>query len=423
MRSDAWTHILHRVVDVTAFVEQAARTTQLEAEVAAQTLEVRDANERLRQAKLRLDHQIDVCSRQSELLRNVLLAVPLPVALLKGAGHRIELQNIAMRQLLADAEAIDADLASSARGLHKVLPLLDRVYHDGEVISVRRLAIVWPGDASGETGTRYYDLHVHPYLASEAGVEGVILAAVDVTAHVEGEASLKAALSSLEDERDLRDQFVLALSHDLRTPLSAASMGSHVISRKADDAGEVRRISGRVLANLERIDHMLRDLLDANRITAGGKLTLSVVSCDLREVVEQVVDDLSTVHGDRFIVRAPVSLPGRWDCATVRRALENLCVNAISYGAPGRPVTVTLADSGAETVIEVHNEGRPIPIDEQSAIFTAHFRRPTHENSARRGWGLGLTLVRGLVEAHGGTVEVESAEGQGTVFRIRLPRQ
>lgn len=290
--------------------------------------------------------------------------------------------------------------------------------------------------------TRYWSPINTPVFDADGGLTHILHRAIDVTALVdstahatrlETEVAAKAAElqnashrlheanRQLERERDLREQFVLTLSQDLRTPLSAATMGSHVIGRKADDPNEVRRIGARVLANLGRIDRMLRDLLDASRVDAGGELRLAPGRCDLHGVVRAVVDDLGTVHGDRFRVHALASPVGHWDCEGLRRVIEKLAINAIRYGRPEGPVTVTLRESPDHAVIEVHNEGEPIPPEAQAAIFAPHFRQHAHERDARKSWGLGLTVVRGIVDAHGGTIEVHSTRQDGTTFRVRLP--
>ncbi len=172
---------------------------------------------------------------------------------------------------------------------------------------------------------------------------------------------------------------------------------------------------------MERIDRMLRDLLDASRVDAGGTLTVSVAPCDLRDVACAVLDELGTVHGARFRLHVRAAPVGHWDCDALRRLFENLANNAIRYGTPEGPVTITLDASSADAIIEVHNEGDPIPDDVQAAIFQPHLRQQAHEEGRRRGWGLGLAVVRGIVDAHGGSIELRSTAGEGTAFRVRLP--
>lgn len=230
------------------------------------------------------------------------------------------------------------------------------------------------------------------------------------------------ALTQLRLERDLREQFVSALSHDLRTPLTAAKMSAQLIPRQANLPDKVYSLAARVKQNIDRADQMITDLLDASRIRAGQGLPIVVAPCELREVVAGTLEDLSTVHGERFSLRGEGPIHGHWDADALRRLTENLCNNAIKYGEPTGRVTVTLSQNGDGVELAVHNRGRPIPEAEQARLFQHFGRAKSAEASGKKGWGIGLTLVKGVAEAHGGSVQVESTPEHGTTFRVRLPR-
>jgi signal transduction histidine kinase len=100
--------------------------------------------------------------------------------------------------------------------------------------------------------------------------------------------------------------------------------------------------------------------------------------------------------------------------------IENLAINAVKYGAPSTPITLTLEQTETQISLTIHNEGDPIAIDAQSILFQ-QFRR-TISAEEQTGWGLGLFLAKNLTEAHKGTLAVESAEGKGTSFIINLPK-
>jgi signal transduction histidine kinase len=105
----------------------------------------------------------------------------------------------------------------------------------------------------------------------------------------------------------------------------------------------------------------------------------------------------------------------------LRRVIENLCTNAVKYGLADTPITITLKAEAERVQLSVHNYGPVIPKEQQSRLFEAFQRAPSAEQSGKRGWGLGLTLVRGITEAHGGSVEVASSEKEGTTFTVSLP--
>ncbi|MDY7231001.1 PAS domain-containing protein [Hyalangium rubrum] len=260
-----------------------------------------------------------------------------------------------------------------------------------------------------------------PQFAPDGTVRGFLVAGTDITDRKKSEEALRKSLVSLQEERELRERFVSTLAHDLRTPLTAAKMSSHLLSRGADDPARLQKLASRIADNIDRADQLIRDMLDTSRLKAGEKLPLELERCCLNEVAKQVLEELSTIHGDRFVLRAASTIEGFWSCGAIRRILENLCGNGVKYGAPHRPVTVSLKEEGGAARLQVHNEGMPIPETELPNLFEPFHRSSTARASGERGWGLGLSLVKGLAEAHGGTVSVSSSEEQGTVFTVVLP--
>ena len=150
-------------------------------------------------------------------------------------------------------------------------------------------------------------------------------------------------------------------------------------------------------------------------------LTLSMEKCSLREVILEAVWDLEVVHGNRFIPEFEGEMEGYWNREALKRIIDNLGSNGIKYGAAERPITVRASSAGNQVVIAVHNEGAALNAADRQDIFEIFKRSRRAERSAQKGWGLGLTVVRGMAEAHGGTVAVESFDSAGTTFSIFLP--
>lgn len=237
------------------------------------------------------------------------------------------------------------------------------------------------------------------------------------------ETSLQSQLKSLQEERELRENFVSILSHDLRTPLTAARMSAQLLLRQRENPGSLEKLTGRIIDNLDRADDMIRNLLDANRIKAGETLPITVEPCVANRIIREALDNLTTIYGNRFVFEESSNIDGYWDPDALRRVIENLCGNAVKYGSD-REITVALRElkNEVEIQISVHNWGAPIPSEELEELFQ-HFRRRKSEGTeGHRGWGIGLTLVRGIAEAHGGKAFAESSENAGTTFNVRLPR-
>jgi signal transduction histidine kinase len=121
------------------------------------------------------------------------------------------------------------------------------------------------------------------------------------------------------------------------------------------------------------------------------------------------------------VLTAPEPVGGHFAADSLRRAIENLVNNAVKYGESGRPVAVAVHQRHDRAVVLVHNHGGAIPADQQESLFRVLQRSTDAEASGKRGWGLGLTQVRGAAEAHGGSVTVNSLPELGTTFTIDIP--
>lgn len=224
----------------------------------------------------------------------------------------------------------------------------------------------------------------------------------------------------MQAEQSTRDEFIARLAHDLRTPLNTAKMSAELLRTRPSDPTELDALMVRISENLGRADAMIRDLLDLGRLRAGEKPPLDIARCVLNEIVSDTLRELATVYGDRFAMRANAEISGDWDPSAIRRIIENLCSNSAKYGAPGHPITATLTQTATEAQIAVHNWGEPIPAGESERLFD-QFARVGPLPARTQGWGIGLAVVKGLVEAHGGSVRVDSIEDAGTTFKIDLP--
>ncbi|MCM2278282.1 MAG: HAMP domain-containing histidine kinase [Oligoflexia bacterium] len=235
--------------------------------------------------------------------------------------------------------------------------------------------------------------------------------------------ALQDAQEQLEEERRIRKALVSMISHDIRGPLAAIRSGMQLMSRYPERVEARERLLESVMESIDRADRRIQDFIDANRIQAGEKLPLQVRECDLAQELPGIKTELSPYHAQRIVILVPEKLDGFWAPAALRRAVLNLVRNALAYGESAAPIEIRAELSGDEEVrISVHNQGPAMSEDEREMAFRP-FRKVQATGAAlRKGWGFGLLLTRGLVEAHGGRLSLSSVPGEGTTFTLTLPR-
>jgi signal transduction histidine kinase len=234
--------------------------------------------------------------------------------------------------------------------------------------------------------------------------------------------SARSTVEKLEYERAIRELFVSMLSHDLRTPITSAKTAAELIVRLTKESPKAAQLAFRVIDDLSRCDRMLGDLLDANRIRSGEKLPLDIRETKLVSLISEALRKLSHIYGGRFRLSADHEMVGYWSGKDLERAIENLAINAVKYGASDAPVDVRVVEHGDHVHISVHNTGSFITPQEQEALFQPYSRIMKPGTKGKKGWGLGLALVLGITEAHGGMVQVESEIDKGTTFTLVIPK-
>ncbi|MEG4058035.1 MULTISPECIES: HAMP domain-containing sensor histidine kinase [unclassified Microcoleus] len=229
-----------------------------------------------------------------------------------------------------------------------------------------------------------------------------------------------AATQFSETLRDIQELFMVTLTHDLRNPINVVKMGTQLTLRRLERGDTNTDVAARMLNAINRLDSMIQNLLDASRLRAGQSLKIEFEECDFVMLVQEVVEDLSFAYGERFVVVSNSEMRTFCSRKEIRRVIENLAINAVKYGAPSTPITLTLQQTETQISLTIHNEGDPIALDAQSILFQ-QFRR-TIGAEEQTGWGLGLFLAKSIIEAHKGTLTVESVEGKGTSFIITLSK-
>jgi PAS domain S-box-containing protein len=257
----------------------------------------------------------------------------------------------------------------------------------------------------------------------------------DITERRVADRELQAAY---ERERDIVDQltqldrnkadFMSMVSHELRTPLT--SIIGYLDLLEAGHGGELTDRQRTMLGVVERNAHRLLDLIDdivtLDRLESG-RVPLDLGDVELAGVVGSVVDAVAPLAAAREQRLATDVRPATGsvvaDSEQLERVLLNLATNAVKFTPKGGAVNVFADGDDEQARITVVDTGMGIPADEQPRLFTRFFRSSTARSAAVPGTGLGLVIARSIVEAHGGTIELVSAENEGTVVTVTLPRR
>jgi two-component system, chemotaxis family, CheB/CheR fusion protein len=253
-----------------------------------------------------------------------------------------------------------------------------------------------------------------------AQIAGVVVTFLDITERKHNEEEIRAGSRR-------REEFLAMLSHELRNPLSTVVNAAAVLHIKDADAETRERASRIINRQTKHMARLLDDLLDVSRITRGG-IELDKVHVDLRDVIRIALETLEPILSQRpapvltEISDGPLIVNG--DLDRLQQVIVNLLSNATRYSPDDRPVHLSATEEGNSVVIRVKDSGVGIPREMLSQIFELFVQNRQGLERSKGGMGIGLTLVRTIVELHGGTVEARSdGPGKGSEFVVRMPRQ
>ena len=239
--------------------------------------------------------------------------------------------------------------------------------------------------------------------------------------------SLSEAVGSYTERVNRSRQLFLAiLGHDLRNPLSTIRIAAGLVSQTDADEMSMDALS-LIGTESKAMAKLISDMIDFASTWLGSAMPLNREPVDLDILCREVVEGFRVMHPQRTLQFNPSGdLTGNWDAARIRQVVSNLLGNALQHGSPDGPIELSAASEGSTVVLSVHNEGTPIPSEALPTLFDPLVRHATVESASQRApgsVGLGLYIVREIVNAHGGTIEVASTAQQGTTFIVRIPRQ
>ncbi|HVX96359.1 MAG TPA: PAS domain S-box protein [Polyangia bacterium] len=275
----------------------------------------------------------------------------------------------------------------------------------GESSMGRELALLKPGNG------------LVPVLANAAPIR-------DDTGAITGATIIIQDITARKELERLREEWASVIAHDLRQPVSAIALSADALEMVSGPnlPEKGAKAIARIRAASTRLGRMVDDLFDASRIEAN-RLSVAQRAVDLGELAASVADGLRDEMGDHDLLVDAAPAQIAWiDPDRIQQVLANLLTNAAKYGAPGSEIHVDVSDRGEAIEVAVTNHGPGIAAEEIPRLFERFWRARKARGSGTPGAGLGLYIAKGLVEANGGRIWVDSTPGETTTFHVLLPR-
>jgi signal transduction histidine kinase len=364
--------------------------------------------------------------------RDLLLQAPVATALLTGPKHRYELANERYVQMVG-REVVGKDYLEAFPEVAgtSLADAIDRVYATGTPFVAQEFRVPLDTTGAGVMEDHYFRFNLEPLREGSGVVYGMMCLALDITDQVRARLVLEKGaeerdrlLARLELANRAKDEFLAMLGHELRNPLAPILTAAELLRRRTS-LGDQREIEV-IQRQASHLASLLDDLLDVARV-AAGKVTLAKRRVALHEVIANAVEMGSPLlekkrHELRVDVPKGISIVA--DPQRIAQVFANLITNAAKYTEAGGNITVQAAREGDRVVARVADDGIGIPSDQRAHLFDAFFQVSRPQGRAEGGLGLGLALVKSLVELHGGEVAVESAgPGRGSTFVVKLPAE
>ncbi|MDP9934844.1 signal transduction histidine kinase [Paenarthrobacter nicotinovorans] len=356
-----------------------------------------------------LKEALDISTKQERLLNTVMEALPLGVVAVDGDGHDIlmnrrQRQSHALATPAGNADPNESELLVFDTDRTTPLPP-DRRPVRRAVLGERFTdQLVWLGTGPEQ---RAFTTSARPMLDDDGKFAGSVVVFSDVT-------DLVNALAA-------KDEFVANVSHEFRTPLTSILGYVELI---LDDANTLDSHSRKQLdivkRNAERLLTLVSDLLAVR----SGQIVIQRHTADVAELVRGSVtsaEPRAAKAGIKLSMDLPEALEARVDSSRLAQVLDNLVSNAIKYSPDGGDVEVAAWEDDDFIFCRVSDTGMGMSEEEQAEAFTKFFRAGSVRKSAIPGVGLGLPISKAIVEAHGGTITLESVPGQGTTFTVKMP--
>ena len=348
---------------------------------------------RLEYQRRQIDDQLRSLRRRSEEFEQITASMTEGLVLVDNGGTILSMNSAACAVFHTDAACVGQPLLTVERG-----SAVSHALHDAMDTG--------HGETRMERDGREYQFDM-TRIQADGEVVGAVLLTFDVTEQAYAERN--------------RREFTANVSHELKTPLQGIIGSAELLENGMVRSDDVPRFVGHIRGEAQRLVTLINDILRLSELDEGGSLPTEPV--ELLSLCTDTVKSLESAAQQRQITMTvtgeAVTVPG------VRRLLTetvfNLCDNAIKYNKDGGSVAVTVGRDGSDAVVTVADTGIGIPPEHQGRVFERFYRVDKSHSKASGGTGLGLSIVKHAVAYHHGTVTLDSREGEGTTFTLRLP--
>jgi signal transduction histidine kinase/ActR/RegA family two-component response regulator len=355
---------------------------------------------------------------QARRMETVFAQVPAAIAILRGPEHVYELANPSYLELVGGREIIGKPIRAALPELEgqDIYELLDRVYGTGTPYVGRSLrAEVVKGDPPARQEC-FFDFVYQPMFADEGSIDGIAVVAFDVT-------ELSMARRAAERASRAKDEFLAMLGHELRNPLAPIMTALQLMKLRGIQVAEKERAI--IERQAEHLVGLVDDLMDVARV-AQGKIHLRKELVELHAIVANAIEIASPLLEEkRHKLRSDIPSHGMQvhvDPNRFAQILANLLMNAAKYTDGDGTISIHAAQEASGIMIEIADNGNGISPEMLPHIFDMFVQDRQNLARSRGGLGLGLTIVRSLIELHGGSISASSAgPGKGSVFTLRFP--
>ena len=346
---------------------------------------------------------------------------PTFMAVMRGPQHVFELANPSYMRLVHDRPIIGRPVAEALPEIVEqgYLRILDAVYASGKAYRAESSPYTYQADPDGPVETRYVDFVDQPIKDADGKVTGIFVEGFDSTTRALAEAELRDA-----DRR--KDEFLAMLAHELRNPLAPIRNAAEVISRRVSDDEPARRAAEILRRQSKQLTRIVDDLLDVSRISRG-QIELKCETLLLSDVIDHALETVAPLcrakHHEILAEPSPDPLYVTGDQARLVQVFANVMTNAAKYTEPGGQVGVRVSAGDGAVKVEISDNGAGIDREFMPRLFDMFAQANQTLDRSQGGLGIGLPVVKKLVEMHGGQINARSEGlGHGSTFEISLPR-